>query len=111
MHLTPLLSLMHLTPPTPPCSPTKKRGRTACIILLIYKHRNSSDGGVGFYIKDSINYRIGSNLNDPDIEILTIKIVKKCKAFFYYYMAYVYINPCYAGKKCIVKLILSFNLI
>ena len=43
----------------------------------IYKHRNRSGGGVGFYIKDSINYRIRSDLNDPDIEILTIEIVKK----------------------------------
>ena len=36
----------------------------------IYKHRNRSGGGIGFYIKDSINYRIRSDLNDPDIEIL-----------------------------------------
>ena len=43
----------------------------------IYKHRNRSGGGVGFYIKDSINYRIRSDLNDPDIEILTIEIVEK----------------------------------
>ena len=43
----------------------------------IYKHRNRSGGGVSFYIKDSINYRIRSDLNDPDIEILTIEIVKK----------------------------------
>ena len=43
----------------------------------IYKHRNRSGGGVGFYIKDSINYRIRSDLNDPDIEILTIEIFEK----------------------------------
>ena len=43
----------------------------------IYKHRNGSGGGVGFYLKDLINCRIRSDLNDPDIEILTIEIVKK----------------------------------
>ena len=49
----------------------------------IYKHRNRFGGGIGFYIKDSINYRIRSDLNDPDIEILTIEIVtKNVKPFF-----------------------------
>lgn len=46
------------------------------------KHRNRSGGGVGFFIRDTINYRIRSDLNDLDIEILTIELSKnKNKAF------------------------------
>ena len=40
------------------------------------KHRNRSGGGVGFFIRDTINYRIRLDLNDIDIEILTIEIFK-----------------------------------
>ena len=40
------------------------------------KHRNRSGGGVGFFIRDTINYRIRLDLNDIDIEILTIEFFK-----------------------------------
>ena len=40
------------------------------------KHRNTSGGDVGFFIRDTINYRIRSDPNDTDIEILTMKLLK-----------------------------------
>ena len=40
------------------------------------KHRNRSGGGGGFFIRDTINYRIRLDLNDIGIEILTIEISK-----------------------------------
>ena len=46
------------------------------------KDRNRSGGGIGFFIRDTINYRLRFDLNDADIEILTIEIRKnKVKPF------------------------------
>ena len=42
----------------------------------MFIHRNRSGGGVGFFIQDTINYRIRSDLNDTDIEFLTIESLK-----------------------------------
>ena len=39
-------------------------------------------GGIGFYIRDTLNYRVRSDLNNTDIEVLTIEISKyKTKPF------------------------------
>ena len=43
----------------------------------ISKNRNRSGGGVGFFIRDSINFRPRPDLNDLEIEILTIQISKQ----------------------------------
>ena len=43
----------------------------------ISKNRNRSGGGVGFFIRDSINFRPRTDLNDLEIEILTIQISKQ----------------------------------
>ena len=32
--------------------------------------------GIGFYIRDTLNYRVRSDLNNTDIEVLTIEISK-----------------------------------
>ena len=37
----------------------------------ISKNRNTSGGGIGFFVKESINFRSRTDLNDSDIEILT----------------------------------------
>ncbi len=42
----------------------------------VSKDRNRSVGGVGFFIRDTINFQLRSDLNDPNIEILTIEITK-----------------------------------
>ncbi|CAB3995252.1 Hypothetical predicted protein [Paramuricea clavata] len=42
----------------------------------ISKNRNRSGGGIGFFIRDSINFRPRTDLNNHDIEILTIQISK-----------------------------------
>ena len=42
----------------------------------ISKNRNRSGGGIGFFIRDSINFRPRTDLNNLDIEILTIQISK-----------------------------------
>ncbi len=48
----------------------------------ISKNRNRSGGGVGFFIRDSINFRPHTDLNDLEIESLTIQISKqKVKPF------------------------------
>ena len=39
-------------------------------------------GGIGFYIRDTLNYSVRSDLNNTQIEVLTIEISKyKTKAF------------------------------
>ena len=39
-------------------------------------------GGIGFYIRDTLNYRVRSDLNNTDIEVLTTEISKyKTKPF------------------------------
>ena len=44
--------------------------------------RNRHGGGIGFYIRDTLNYRVRSDLNNTDIEVLTIEISKyKTKPF------------------------------
>ncbi len=43
----------------------------------ISKNRNRSGGGVGFFIRDSINFRPRTDLNDLEIEMLTIQISKQ----------------------------------
>lgn len=43
----------------------------------IPKNRNRSGGGIGFFVRDSINFRLRNDLNDPEIEILTIQITKQ----------------------------------
>ena len=55
-------------------------------MILIYGYswvgknkNNRSGGGVGFFIRDTINYRIRLDLNDRDIEILTIEIFNLIK--------------------------------
>ncbi len=48
----------------------------------VSKNRNRSGGGVGFYIRNSINFEIRSDLNQNGIEALTIEIHKyKSKPF------------------------------
>ena len=48
----------------------------------VSKNRNRSGGGVGFYIRNSINFEIRSDLNQNGIEVLTIEILKyKSKPF------------------------------
>ena len=42
----------------------------------ISKNRNRSGCGIGFFIRDSINFRPRTDLNNLDIEILTIQISK-----------------------------------
>jgi hypothetical protein len=42
----------------------------------ISKNRNRSGGGIVFFIRDSINFRPRTDLNNLDIEILTIQISK-----------------------------------
>ena len=42
----------------------------------VSKDGNRSGGGIGFLIRDTINYRLRSDLNDADIEILAIEIIK-----------------------------------
>ena len=41
---------------------------------FIRRDRNRQGGGVGFYIKTSINFEICSNLNVPNLENLCIEI-------------------------------------
>ncbi len=43
----------------------------------ISKNRNRAGGGVGFFIRDSINFPPRTDLNDLEIEILTIQICKQ----------------------------------
>ena len=48
----------------------------------VSKDRNRFGGGVGFYIRNTINYCLRPDLNDRDLEILTIEIIKnKVKPF------------------------------
>ena len=48
----------------------------------VSKNRNRSGGGVGFFIRNTIDFQIRPDLNDSDIEILTIEIIKnKSKTF------------------------------
>ena len=48
----------------------------------IAKNRNRSGGGVGFYIRNSINFEVRQDLNNNEIESLTIEILKpKMKPF------------------------------
>ncbi len=48
----------------------------------IGRDRNRHGGGIGFYIRDTLNYRVRSDLNNTDIEVLTIEISKyKTKPF------------------------------
>ena len=48
----------------------------------IGRDRNRHGGGIGFYIRDMLNYRVRSDLNNTDIEVLTIEISKyKTKPF------------------------------
>ncbi len=42
----------------------------------IDRDRNRHGGGIGFYIRDTLNYRVRSDLNNTDIEVLTIEISK-----------------------------------
>jgi exonuclease III len=42
----------------------------------IGRDRNRHGGGIGFYIRDTLNYRVRSDLNNTDIEVLTIEISK-----------------------------------
>ena len=46
----------------------------------VSKNRNRSGGGVGFYIRNSINFEIRSDLNKNSIEALTIEIHINTKA-------------------------------
>ena len=41
-----------------------------------WRDRNRHVGGIGFYIRDTLNYRARSDLNNTDIEVLTIEISK-----------------------------------
>ena len=41
-----------------------------------WRDRNRHVGGIGFYIRDTLNYRVRSDLNNTDIEVLTIEISK-----------------------------------
>ena len=48
----------------------------------IAKNRNRSGGGVGFYVRNSINFEVRQDLNNNEIESLTIEILKpKIKPF------------------------------
>ena len=48
----------------------------------VSKNRNRSGGGIGFFIKNTVNFRFGPDLNDADIKILSIEITKnKVKPF------------------------------
>ena len=48
----------------------------------IAKNRNRSSGGVGFCIRNSINFEVRQHLNNNEIESLTIEILKpKMKPF------------------------------
>ena len=48
----------------------------------ISRNRNRFSGGVGFYIRDTINFKTRSDLNNLDIEFLSIEICKyKTKPF------------------------------
>ena len=38
----------------------------------VSRDRNRFGGGVGFYIRNTINFQVGSDLNKDDIEFLTI---------------------------------------
>ena len=50
----------------------------------ISRNRNRFGGGVGFYIRDTINFKTRSDLNNLDIEFLSIEICKhKNKPFLY----------------------------
>lgn len=42
----------------------------------VSRNRNRSGGGVGFYIRNTINYRTRFDLNNQDIEMLSIEISK-----------------------------------
>ena len=37
-----------------------------------WRDRNRHVGGIGFYIRDALNYRVRSDQNNTDIEVLTI---------------------------------------
>ena len=51
-------------------------------ILGLQKKRNRSGGGVRFYIRNSINLEVRQDLNNNEIESLTIEILKpKMKPF------------------------------
>jgi exonuclease III len=48
----------------------------------VSKDRNRFGGGIGFYIRSTINYCLRPDLNDNELEILTIEIIKnKVKPF------------------------------
>jgi exonuclease III len=48
----------------------------------VSKDRNRFGGGIGFYIRNTINCCLRPDLNDNDLEILTIEIIKnKVKSF------------------------------
>ena len=48
----------------------------------VAKDRNRFGGGVGFFIRDAINFRLRPDLDNKDLEILTIEIIKpKTKPF------------------------------
>jgi hypothetical protein len=48
----------------------------------ISRNRNRFGGGVGFFIRNTINYRTRFDLNNQDIETVTIEISKyKTKPF------------------------------
>ena len=50
---------------------------TILVYTWISKNRNRSGGGIGFFVRESTNFRLRTDLNDPDIEILTIQICKQ----------------------------------
>ena len=48
----------------------------------IGRDRNRHGGGIGFYIRDTLSYSVRSDLNNTQIEVLTIEISKyKTKPF------------------------------
>ena len=48
----------------------------------IGRDRNRHGGGIGFYTRDTLNYSVRSDLNNTQIEVLTIEISKyKTKPF------------------------------
>ena len=48
----------------------------------IGRDRNRHGGGIGFYIRDTLNYSVRSDLNNTQIEVLTIEVSKyKTKPF------------------------------
>ena len=50
----------------------------------VSKDRNRSGGGIGFFIRNTIDFQVRPDLNDSDIEILTIEIIKnKSKPFLF----------------------------